>query len=121
MFKKIYVLTDFSVLAPENKCEEQIRQMDVISSLLVAASDEEKTEVLQHPIIGIKSITSSSFTTQSNLIFLSVLFVCYTRVYRTFPGPKMVQDMSFLLPLAGNLFHFCHLDEHLHYLTYSSH
>ena len=39
---------DFKVLAP-TKCS---RQMDVISSLLVAANDEEKTEVLQHPLIG---------------------------------------------------------------------
>ncbi|XP_063913650.1 transient receptor potential channel pyrexia-like [Zophobas morio] len=38
---------DFKVLAP-TKCS---RQMDVISSLLVAANDEEKTEVLQHPLI----------------------------------------------------------------------
>lgn len=30
--------------------------MDVISNLLVAASDEEKTELLQHPLIGAKGI-----------------------------------------------------------------
>ncbi|CAG9857184.1 unnamed protein product [Phyllotreta striolata] len=38
---------DFRVLAPK----KYGRQMDVISSVLAAASDEEKIEVLQHPLI----------------------------------------------------------------------
>lgn len=40
--------TDFSILAPRPSA----RQMTVISNLLASASDEEKTEVLQHPLIG---------------------------------------------------------------------
>ncbi|CAG9819853.1 unnamed protein product [Phaedon cochleariae] len=38
---------DFAVLAPKTSR----RQMEVISSLLVAASEDEKIEVLQHPLI----------------------------------------------------------------------
>ncbi|KAG5876875.1 hypothetical protein JTB14_021238 [Gonioctena quinquepunctata] len=45
-YKCVYNI-DFSVLAPKT-CG---RQMEVISSLLVSASDEEKIEVLQHPLI----------------------------------------------------------------------
>ncbi|XP_019881595.2 transient receptor potential channel pyrexia [Aethina tumida] len=46
--KKNYII-DFSILAPRPSA----RQMTVISNLLASASDEEKTEVLQHPLIDL--------------------------------------------------------------------
>lgn len=45
-YKHSYLI-DFSVLAPKTSG----RQMEVISSLLVAATEDEKIEVLQHPLI----------------------------------------------------------------------
>jgi hypothetical protein len=54
--------------------------MDVISSLLVAANDEEKTEVLQHPLIGERGIDvitpSTDFFTE---LYLTLKWskVCY--------------------------------------------
>lgn len=47
----IYIfIPDFSILAPKN-CE---RQMETISTVLAAASDEEKIEILHNPVIGNK-------------------------------------------------------------------
>lgn len=40
--------TDFSILAPFG----EKNQMTVLSDILKAANDEEKVEILQHPLIG---------------------------------------------------------------------
>lgn len=48
--QRFIFISDFSILAPKN-CE---RQMETISAVLAAASEEEKIEILHNPVIGNK-------------------------------------------------------------------
>ncbi|XP_072386530.1 transient receptor potential channel pyrexia-like isoform X2 [Diabrotica undecimpunctata] len=67
-------LLDFSVLAPK-KCG---RQMEVISNMLVAASEEEKIEVLQHPLIELYLMLKWARICYFFYLWISVYFIFAT-------------------------------------------
>lgn len=43
-----YIFLDFSILAPYGR----ERQMTLVSHMLAAANENEKVEILQHPLLG---------------------------------------------------------------------
>lgn len=75
-FLKTFFL-DFSVLAPK----QNPRQMSVTSRLILAATEEEKTEILQHPVLGKppNPIITSFWTFPFAELYLSLKWsrVCY--------------------------------------------
>nr|XP_023020874.1 transient receptor potential channel pyrexia-like [Leptinotarsa decemlineata] len=69
-YRSVYNV-DFSVLAPKN-CE---RQMEVISQMLVSASEEEKIEVLQHPLIELYLVLKWSRICYFFYFWISIYFI----------------------------------------------
>ncbi|XP_018560868.1 transient receptor potential channel pyrexia-like [Anoplophora glabripennis] len=74
---KHYYTIDFTVLAPK-KCR---RQMEVISNVLVVASEDEKTEVLQHPVIELYLLLK-----WSRISYFFYLWISIYAVFAVFMG-----------------------------------